>query len=89
MLRDTDLPDFALRITKGAKTFLVEKRVKRRLWKLAIGPYGPLTPEGARERARELIGQLVRGEDPLQERRELSFGELADLYLERYAVRKK
>ncbi len=89
ILRDADLPGFGLRITKGAKTFIVEKRVKRRLWKLAIGPYGPLTAEGARERARDLIGKLVRGEDPLQERRELPFGELADLYLERYAARKK
>jgi len=89
ILRDADMPGFILRVLAGGKTFAVEKRVRGRLWKRAIGPYGAFTVEQARDCAREWIGKLLRGEDPTQDRRSLTFGGLADLYIERHREHKK
>ncbi len=92
-VRDTDLAGFALRVTKGSKTFVLEKRMHGRVRRLTLGPYGPLTVEQARATALTLAGDIVQGGDPAHARQaqqgELTFGELADLYLERHAVRKR
>lgn len=92
-LRDTELPGFALRVTKGSKTFVLEKRIQGRMRRITIGPFGPLTLEQARKEARELIGRIAKGEDPAQDkishRQESTFGALADTYLERHAPRKR
>ena len=92
-VRDTDLAGFALRVTKGSKTFVLERRVHGRVRRLTIGPYGPLSVEQARDKALVLAGEIVQGGDPAQDRqarnRELTFGELADVYLQRHAVRKR
>lgn len=92
-VRDTELAGFALRITKGRKTFVLEKRMHGRVRRVTIGPYGPLTVEQARATALTMAGEIVQGGDPAQARQarhaELTFGELADLYLQRHAVRKR
>src|SRR5512139_743350 len=79
-LRDAELPGFGLRITKGAKTFILEKRINGRPRRISIGPYGPLTLEEARTKAKELVGQIAAVQDPAQERldrkRELTLGDL-------------
>ncbi|HBP90859.1 MAG TPA: integrase [Nitrospiraceae bacterium] len=89
IIRDRDLPGFALRATKGSKAFIVERRVKGRLHRVVIGPYGAWTVDGARDEAREILGKLARGESLSSSRGELTFEKFAELYLERYAVRKK
>ncbi len=89
VLRDQTLPGFGLRVTKGAKTFMVEKRIQGRLHKVRVGAYGAFTVEQAREEAREVLGKLARGEPTASQRGDFTFGEFADLYLEKYAVRKK
>lgn len=89
ILRDQDLPGFALRVTKGAKTFIVERRIKGRLHKAKVGTYGEYTVDGAREAARDILGKLSRGEPLSSHRGDLTFGEFADLYLEKYAIRKR
>jgi integrase len=77
-LRDADLPGFGVRLTKGQKTFILEKRILGRRRRLTIGPFGPLTVEQARSRAEQLAGRIAAGEDPAQERldtqRELTLG---------------
>jgi integrase len=92
-LRDADLPGFGVRLTKGQKTFILEKRILGRRRRLTIGPFGPLTVEQARTKAEQLAGRIAAGEDPAQERldtqHELTFGRLIDLYLERHGPRKK
>jgi integrase len=92
-IRDEELPGFALRVTAGSKSFILEKRIHGRPRRFTLGPYGPLTLEQARRLAMEKAGEIARGGDPAEERREhrqvVTFGELETLYLERHAVRKK
>lgn len=68
--RDSALPGFGLRVTSGgAKSFIVEKRINGRVKRLTIGRYGPLTPEKARVKAVELLGDITVGKDPVAEKR--------------------
>lgn len=89
ILRDAEIPGFAARRQGCAVTFIVDKRTNGRLKRVTIGPYGPLTVTQARERAREIIGQIIRGEDPTRERHAMTFGDLCGAYLERHATPRK
>jgi integrase len=92
-LRDTELRGFAVRVTPGSKSFVLEREIHGRVRRLTIGRYGALTVEQARNRARELLGEIAKGHDPAEARRQrrqsMTFGELERLYLERHAVHKK
>ena len=92
-VRDTALQGFALRVTKGQKSFILEKRIHGRMRRLTIGPYGPLTLDQARKLAAAHVGAIAQGEDPAQIRQdrlhEPTFGDLAAQYLERHAPRKR
>jgi hypothetical protein len=63
-LRDIALQGFGLRITRGAKTFILERRIHGRPRRITIGPYGPLTVDDAREKAEKMIGRIADGKDP-------------------------
>src|SRR4051812_32273953 len=72
LIFDTDLAGFGLRVTPGAKTFIVQYRVghgrtapKRRL---SLGQYGALTVEQARQLAKEILADVARGADPAASR---------------------
>lgn len=92
-LRDDELRGFALRITPGSKSFVVEREIHGRVRRMTIGRYGVQTVEQARDRAREKIGEIAAGKDPVEElrqrRKSITFGELEKLYLDRHAVHKK
>ena len=92
-LRDSQLPGFALRLTTGSKTFVLEKRINGRNRRITLGHYGVLTVEQARKKAVELSGDISAGKDPAQARqdriKEPTFKDLADIYLERHAIHKK
>lgn len=92
-LRDDELRGFAVRITPGCKSFIVEREIHGRVRRMTIGRYGVLTVEQARDEARVKIGEIAAGHDPVeaqrQRRKSITFGELEQLYLERHAVRKK
>lgn len=74
---DTEVKGFGLRVfPSGRKSYVVEYRPgdggrsapKRRY---TIGRHGsPWTPEGARKKAIEILGDVVRGNDPSRERQE-------------------
>ena len=92
-VRDAELPGFALRVTQGRKSFVLEKRIRGRMRRLTIGPYGPLTVEQARTLAKTHVGAIAQGTDPAQIRQdrlhEPTFGDLTAQYLERHAPRKR
>jgi integrase len=92
-VRDEELPGFALRVTQGRKSFILEKRIRGRMRRLTIGPYGPLTVDQARKLAATHVGAIAQGDDPAQVRQdrlhEPTFGDLTQQYLERHAPRKR
>jgi integrase len=92
-VRDVELPGFALRVTQGRKSFILEKRIRGRMRRLTLGPYGPLTVEQARTLANIHVGAIAQGLDPAQVRQdrlhEPTFADLTDQYLERHAPRKR
>jgi len=68
--RDEVQTGFALRVTPGgAKSFVVEVRVKGRNRRRTLGRYGALTVEQARREARKYLGKVEMGIDPEAEAR--------------------
>ena len=67
---DSELRGFGVRVKpSGVKTFLIQYRnVEGRTRRLVLGQYGALTPENARELAREKLAGVAKGEDPSAER---------------------
>lgn len=92
-LRDVEVRGLALRITTGAKAFVFEKKINGRARRFTLGPYGALTVEAARKMAQEKIGEVAKGDDPAEARRQrrqaTTWGDLETLYLERHAIHKK
>jgi hypothetical protein len=91
---DSELPGFGVRITTaGVVSFVLNYYIHGRERRFTIGRYPELTAIMARERALQLRGQILDGHDPLQERErergEPTFRELADEYLENYAIHHK
>lgn len=68
-------------------------QTERHRRRITIGPDGLLTPDQARDQAMILMGKILQGEDPLQERQEASAAptvdEWMDSYLEDVKRRKK
>jgi integrase len=92
-LRDDSLHGFALRVTPGSKTFVLEKEIHRRIRRMTLGRYGVLTVEQARNQAQAMMADIVRGHDPIAERQARrtapTFGDLVDLYVARHLPTKK
>ena len=85
---DNELRGFGVRIKpSGVKTFLIQYRnVEGRTRRLVLGQYGALTPEKARDLAREKLAGVAKGEDPSAERHAvragMSVSAVCDWYLE-------
>jgi len=92
-VRDATLAGFALRVTPQVKAFVLEKRMRGRVRRLTLGPYGVLTVEQARATAVRLSADILDGKDPAQSRRhrhdEPTLAHLLELYDERYLPRKQ
>lgn len=64
---DDEVSGFGLRVMpSGRKTYMVQYRAGGRTRRVAIGGHGTLTTEQARQRAKELLGSVARGENPAQ-----------------------
>jgi integrase len=92
--RDETQRGLVLRVSQGgAKTWMVRyaKNGKRRRYKL--GRFPTMGLADARTAAKAYLGDVAKGEDPAQERAdakaEPTFAEFAQVYLERYAVKKR
>ena len=85
---DSELRGFGVRMKpSGVKTFLIQYRnVEGRTRRLVLGQYGALTPENARDLAREKLAGVAKGEDPSADRHAvragMSVSEVCDWYLE-------
>ncbi len=92
---DDQLPGFGLRVyPSGKKSFAVSYRVKGKKRIMILGPYGRLTLQQARAKARRVLADATDGSDPAQARQRAlqapMVTDLADRYLREHAeVRKK
>ena len=94
---DRGLPGFGLRVkATGMKSFVVQYRSRQtgRSKRKTIGQYAPtLSLNDAREIARGLLADVVRGGDPVADakfvRQSPSIADLAEQYLKEHAVPKK
>ena len=89
-LWDTELKGFGLKVTPaGHKVYLVQYRLGGRTGRtrrVTIGKHGsPLTADGARAKARRLLGEVAAGRDPAEARdealKDISVARLCDIYL--------
>jgi len=91
---DAKVRGFGVRVyPSGAKAFVLQYRNSAgRTRKIALGRYGILTVDKAREKAIRLLAVVVEGGDPSQDKKERrqaqTVGELADLYLKEGSVEK-
>jgi integrase len=61
---------FGLRIGQnGSKVFLAQYSSPTGKRRVVIGPFGVLTPDEARKRARAILGSVAAGQDPFAEKR--------------------
>lgn len=68
--RDSAMLGFGLRVTSaGTKAFIVEKRINGKVKRITIGKYGQITPEKARIKAVELLGEITVGNDPVADKK--------------------
>jgi integrase len=67
---DKDLPGFGLRVGTKSKAFFVEHRINGRTVRVTLGKHPALTAPLAREMAMDALGNMVRGVNPVAEKRE-------------------
>ncbi len=90
VLWDDDPRGMGLRVyPSGKKSFVLSYRAEGKKRLLVLGEFGALTLDQARKLAKEKMVEVIKGGDPVQERRQVRLGstfrELAELYLERHA----
>lgn len=91
---DDTLAGFGLVVhTTGKKGFFVEYGPAKARRRMSLGAFGPLTVDAARELAKEKLGEIAKGGDPLADREAqramLTFSEWVAEYLEGVRRRKK
>jgi integrase len=86
---DSEIKGFGLRIMpSGTKTYQVQYRKGGRTRRASIGRHGNITAEQARNRAKEIMGELSKGENPVEEiaqhRRAPTVAALCDRFFEHH-----
>ena len=86
---DRDLPGFGVRVyPSGRRIFVVQCRGPAGIRRVSLGPYGELSCEQARSRARAAIDRIKRGEQARAPAPEPAFtvAELAERYMEAHVA---
>jgi hypothetical protein len=83
----SDLPGFGVRVfPSGKRVYYCDYRAEGVRRRMNIGPHGKITSEDARKLAISTMGSVVKGDDPLLERktrrRSMTVAQLCDQYLE-------
>lgn len=84
---DTLLPGFGVRVMpSGTKTYQVQYKKGARTRRASLGRDGTVNTEQARNKAREMLGQVASGQDPVEEialeRMALTVADLCDRFIE-------
>lgn len=89
-IRDTELKGFAVRLTPGSKSFILEKRVDGKVRRMTLGRYPEITVEQARKEAQKQLGKIATGGNPIAEKqRDQMLGTtLAQVYQDYIKTRK-
>ncbi len=69
LIYDDELKGFGVRVTKTAKAYICQGRVKGRVKRVKIGNHGAWTLDNARKKAREHLANMANGIDPNQEKK--------------------
>jgi len=67
---DSELKGYGIRISKGKKSFFVMKYIGNKRTRVTIGPYPVFTAETARKYALEIMGDMSKGIDPNERKKE-------------------
>lgn len=89
--RDDTLKGFALRVTpNGVKSFVVETRINGKVKRITLGKYGNLTAEEARKMAKDFLGKVARGDNPIAEKqtKQINAKSLRDVFRDYFKARK-
>ena len=69
-LWDSDLSGFGVAaMPSGTKVYVAQYRQQKRSRRIKLGEHGRLTPDEARSLAKEVLGAVASGKDPIAERR--------------------
>jgi len=87
---DYKVQGLELMVTSGGKkSFKVYRRLNASPVRIHVGVYTQITVEEARKKAQQVISEMLKGRNPNDEkrkmRRETNFGEMFELFLERYS----
>ena len=87
---DDEVPGFAIRIyPSGSKSFLIDYRVNGRQRRMVLGRYGVLTLDQARKIAQQRLVDVLKGDDPIEEKHKRNMGEtvenLCHSFIEQYS----
>lgn len=98
-VRDSELTGFLLKVGKRRKTFMAEGEhwkngVREFRAQVKVGEFGEVASRDARSKAKDVLGQIARGEKPGEEDKPKPLIEILTLkkawenYLERHLIRK-
>jgi hypothetical protein len=88
---DTEVIGFGVRVLpSGAKTYQTQYRKGGRTRRVSIGRHGSITVDEARQIAKEIMGDVARGQDPAEDmsrhRAAPTLATLCDRFFETYVI---